>query len=103
MTYPQTTFQPRTLSNQALASNYVVPFLNNTKFAVADNTEVRPLNYGEGTYNSSTYGGETQQTGFLSKTGTSIIFVVTVSAVLLFSTLIIIILRRPSRKDHTAN
>lgn len=102
MTYPQITFQSQTSSNQALASSYVVPFLNNTKFAVADNTEVRPLNYGEGTYNSSTYGGETQ-TGFLSKTGTSIIFVVTVSAVLLFSALLIIILRRPSRKDHTAN
>lgn len=81
-----------------------MPFLNNTKFAVADNTEVRPLNYGEGTYNSSTYSGSGEtQTGFLSKTGTSIIFVVTVSAVLLFSALLIIILRRPSRKDHTAN
>lgn len=62
----------------------------------AQNAETTITNYGEGAYNSQYYGGETQ-TGIIGITGTNIMIVATISAVILFCSLLAIIARRPSK------
>ena len=102
ITHPQTINHSSTVQGML----YSVSIMPATRvFGQTQTSAATPLNYGEGNYNSNTYSGQSSgggaagglSNGGLGQTGTSILFVMTISAVILFCSLLWIIFRRPGK------